>query len=140
MLRTLASSKSIWVNLSVVVLPNIFGSAIKSYRAILLQVKEELHIEAARACGASDRRIILRHLVPRIVPILIPSYIFLEAMPAYLGVSNPGPTPLGQADRSWGLPWFVHGRLPHAGAARPAPVARSRLREVELRPRAHFPG
>ncbi len=92
----LASSKSIWVILSVVVLLNIFGSAIKNYRTIFLQVKEESHIEAARAYGASNRRIIVRYLVPRIAPVLIPhlillipSYIFLEAMLAYLGVSDP---------------------------------------------------
>lgn len=92
----LASSKSIWVILGVMVVLNIFGSAIKNYRAIFLQVKEEPHIEAARAYGASDRRIILRYLVPRIIPVLIPqlvilvpSYVFLEAMLAYLGVSDP---------------------------------------------------
>ncbi len=92
----LASSKSIWVILSVVVLLNIFGSAIKNYRAVFLQVKEEPHLDAARAYGAPDRRIILRYLLPRIVPVLIPhmillipSYIFLEAMLAYLGVSDP---------------------------------------------------
>lgn len=92
----LASSKSIWVILGVMVVLNIFGSAIKNYRAIFMQVKEEPHIEAARAYGASDRRIILRYLVPRITPVLIPqlvilvpSYVFLEAMLAYLGVSDP---------------------------------------------------
>ena len=92
----LASSKSIWVILSVLVPLNIFGSAIRNYRVIFLQVKEEPHIEAAQAFGASDRRIIPRYLVPRIVPVLIPhlaflipSYIFLEAMLAYLGVSDP---------------------------------------------------
>jgi peptide/nickel transport system permease protein len=92
----LASSKSIWVILGVMVVLNIFGSAIKNYRAIFFQVKEEPHIEAARAYGASDLRIILRYLVPRISPVLIPqlvvlvpSFVFLEAMLAYLGVSDP---------------------------------------------------
>ena len=92
----LASAKSIWVILGVMVILNIFGSAIKNYRAIFLQVKQEPHIEAARAYGAGDWRIILRYLVPRIIPVLIPqliilvpSYVFLEAMLAYLGVSDP---------------------------------------------------
>jgi peptide/nickel transport system permease protein len=92
----LASDKSIWVILSAVVLLNIFGSAIKNHRAIFIQVKEEPYIEAARAYGASNRRIILRYLIPRIIPvlvpqlvILVPSFVFLEAMLAYLGVSDP---------------------------------------------------
>lgn len=92
----IASSKSIWAILGVMVLLSIFGSAIKNYRAIFLQVKEEPYIEAARAYGAGDWRIISRYLIPRIIPILvpqlvilIPSYVFLEAMLAYLGVSDP---------------------------------------------------
>jgi peptide/nickel transport system permease protein len=92
----IASSKSIWAILGVMVLLNIFGSAIKNYRAIFLQVKEEPYIEAARAYGAGDWRIVSRYLIPRIIPILvpqlvilIPSYVFLEAMLAYLGVSDP---------------------------------------------------
>jgi peptide/nickel transport system permease protein len=92
----LASANSIWLILGVMVILNIIGSAIRNYRAIFLHVKKEPHIEAARAYGAGDRRIILRYLVPRIIPVLIPqliilvpSYVFLEAMRAYLGVSDP---------------------------------------------------
>ncbi len=89
-------SKSIWAILGVIVLLNIFGSAIKNYRAAFLQVKEAAYIEGARAYGASDWRIILRYLIPRIVPVLIPQlvimvpgYVFYEATLAYLGVSDP---------------------------------------------------
>jgi peptide/nickel transport system permease protein len=89
-------SKSFWVILGVTVLLSIFGSAIKNYRAIFLQMKEAPHIEAARAYGASNWRIISRYLIPRItavlVPqlvILVPSYVFLEATLAFLGVSDP---------------------------------------------------
>lgn len=92
----LAYSKSVWVILGVMVLLNVFGSAIKNYRAIILQVKESPYIEAARVYGASNRRIILRYLVPRILPVLvphlvtlIPGYVFLEATLAYLGVVDP---------------------------------------------------
>ena len=88
-------SKSIWVILGVMVLLSIFGSAVKNYRAIFVQVKEAPYIEAARTYGASDRRIILRYLVPRIMPllipqlvILIPTYVFFEATLAFLGVSD----------------------------------------------------
>jgi peptide/nickel transport system permease protein len=89
-------SKRFWVILGVTVLLNIFGSGIKSYRAIFLQIKESPFIEAARAYGASNRRIIVRYMIPRIaavlIPqlvILIPSYIFLEAALAFLGLSDP---------------------------------------------------
>jgi peptide/nickel transport system permease protein len=92
----LASDKNIWVILAAVVILTIFGSGVKNYRAIFLQVKEEPYIEAAQAYGAGDGRIIIRYLVPRIIPVLIPqliylipSYVFLEAMLAYLNVSDP---------------------------------------------------
>jgi len=89
-------SKSIWVILGVIVVFNIFSSAIKNYRAIFLQAREEPYFEAARAYGASNWRIILRYLVPRVLPVLIPqlvtlipSYVFFEATLAYLNVNDP---------------------------------------------------
>lgn len=88
-------AKSIWVILGVLVLLNIFSSMLKNYRAVFLQVKQLPYIEAAQAYGASNRRIVLRYLIPRILPILvpqlvilIPGYVFLEATLAYLGVSD----------------------------------------------------
>jgi peptide/nickel transport system permease protein len=89
-------SKSIWVILGVIIILSIFGSAIKTYRAAFLQVKEAPYIEAAMAYGASNWRIIRHYLVPRIIPlmipqlvILVPSYVFFEATLAYLQVSDP---------------------------------------------------
>ena len=89
-------SHSIWVILGVVILLNVFGSAIKTYRAVFLQVKESSYIEAARAYGAGNNRIIFSYLVPRIVPLLIPqlvtlipAFVFLEAGLAILGLGDP---------------------------------------------------
>ncbi len=89
-------SRSIWLMLGVVIVLSIFGSAIKTYRAIFLQVKESPYIEAARAYGAGSGRIITQYLVPRIIPllipqlvVLIPSYVFLEASLAVLGLGDP---------------------------------------------------
>ena len=89
-------SRSIWTMLGVVILLSIFGSSIKNYRAIFLQIKEAQYIEAARSYGAGNWRIITRYLVPRIIPILIPrlisaipSYVFLEASLAILGLGDP---------------------------------------------------
>ncbi|HTP02486.1 MAG TPA: ABC transporter permease [Anaerolineales bacterium] len=89
-------SRSIWVILGVTVLLSIFTGQIKSYRAVFLQVKESMYIEAARAYGASDRRIIFQYLIPRMIPLLIPglvsavpAYVFLEASLAVLGLGDP---------------------------------------------------
>ncbi len=89
-------SRSIWVILGVTVLLSIFTGSIKSYRAIFLQVKESPYIEAARAYGASDFRIIFQYLIPRMIPLLIPglvssvpAFVFLEASLAVLGLGDP---------------------------------------------------
>lgn len=89
-------SRSIWVLLGVTILLSIFGSTIKTYRAVFLQVKESPYIEAARAYGAGNIRIIASYMVPRIIPfiipnlvILIPTFVFLEASLAVLGLGDP---------------------------------------------------
>lgn len=89
-------SRSIWLMLGVLILLYIFGGAIKSYRAIFLQVKESGYIEAAQAYGANNFRIIFRYLIPRIIPTLIPglvtlipSFVFTEAALNVLGLGDP---------------------------------------------------
>ncbi len=89
-------SRSIWITLGLVILLSIFGLQIKNYRAIFMQVKESAYIDAARAYGAGDMRIIFRYLIPRILPliipaivILVPSFVFLEASLAVLGLGDP---------------------------------------------------
>jgi peptide/nickel transport system permease protein len=89
-------SRSIWVILGATVALSIFTGSIKSYRAIFMQVKESMYIEAARAYGASDFRIIFQYLIPRMIPLLIPglvqsvpSFVFLEASLAVLGLGDP---------------------------------------------------
>ena len=89
-------SRSIWVMLGVTVVLGIFGATIKTYRAIFLQSREASYIEAARAYGASNPRIIFVYLIPRMIPLLIPAlvaavpaYVFLEASLAVLGLGDP---------------------------------------------------
>ena len=89
-------SRSIWLMLGVLILLFIFGGGIKSYRAIFLQVKESGYIEAAQAYGASGPRIIMRYLVPRILPTLIPglvtyipTFVFVETALNVLGLGDP---------------------------------------------------
>jgi peptide/nickel transport system permease protein len=89
-------SKNLWITLLAVVALSIFGGGIKGYRAIFLQIKEAPYVEAARAYGAGNMRIIMQYLVPRIVPllipqlvILIPSNVFLETSLTLVGLGDP---------------------------------------------------
>lgn len=72
-------------------------------RGQVLSYKQKEFVEAAHAMGASDTRIIFRHLMPNIIgPLIIaetlaiPGYIFLEAVLSFIGLGVNPPTP------SWG--------------------------------------
>ena len=89
-------SRSLAVMLLAIVALSIFGASIKTNRAIFLQVKSLPYIEAARAYGASDLRIVFLYMIPRIIPTVIPSlvlgipsFVFLEASLAVLGLGDP---------------------------------------------------
>jgi peptide/nickel transport system permease protein len=89
-------SRSLWVMLGSIIVLSIFSLGIKTYRSILLQVKESPYIEAARTYGTGNFRIIFRYMIPRVIPILIPqfvtlipSFVFLEAGLAVLGLGDP---------------------------------------------------
>jgi peptide/nickel transport system permease protein len=90
---------SVWTVLVVIMLLNVFGTPLKSFRAALLQIKDAPYIEAARAYGAGNWRIILHYMVPKIIPvlvpqliILIPSFVFLEATLGLFNISTGLPT------------------------------------------------
>jgi peptide/nickel transport system permease protein len=89
-------NRSIWLMLGMTILLSIFGAGIKTYRAMLMQVKESPYIEAAQSYGAGSARIILRYLIPRVIPTIIPAlvvtvpgFVFLEASLALLGLGDP---------------------------------------------------
>jgi peptide/nickel transport system permease protein len=72
-------------------------------RAIVLAEKELPYIEAARSLGASDTRILFRHLLPSVFPlagilasIALGGVIMAEAGLSFLGLGVPPPNP------SWG--------------------------------------
>ena len=72
-------------------------------RGEVLSYKERDFVEAARAIGASNRRIIFIHLLPNIIgPLIvaetlaIPGYIFTEAFLSFIGLGVQSPMP------SWG--------------------------------------
>lgn len=87
---------TLWTLLWVIVVFNAWSGGLKSMRAMFLQIKEMPYIEAAKAYGASNLRIIFRYMVPRVLPVLIPNivtaipnFVFLEAALAILGISDP---------------------------------------------------
>jgi peptide/nickel transport system permease protein len=72
-------------------------------RGQVLTLKNQDFVDASRVIGASDQRIIVRHLMPNIIPQLIiwsalavPSLILTEATLSYLGLGVQAPQP------SWG--------------------------------------
>jgi ABC-type dipeptide/oligopeptide/nickel transport system permease subunit len=72
-------------------------------RGLVLSYRETEFVEAARAVGASNRRIIFVHLLPNIIgPLIvletlaIPGYIFTEAFLSFIGLGVQPGTP------SWG--------------------------------------
>jgi oligopeptide transport system permease protein len=75
-------------------------------RGQVLQTKELLFVESARALGASRGRILLRHIIPNIVgPVIvtltfsIPSAILAESTLSFIGIGINDPY------SSWGTSW-----------------------------------
>lgn len=73
-------------------------------RGQVLSYKQMEFVEAARAIGANDTRIMVKHLLPNILgPLIvaetmaIPGYIFTEAFLSFIGLGVNAPTP------SWGI-------------------------------------
>ncbi|GMR09593.1 MAG: ABC transporter permease subunit [Anaerolineae bacterium] len=73
-------------------------------RGQTLSAKEKEYVDAAKSVGASDRRIVSKHILPNIIgpciiyeTLQIPTYIFLEAFLSFIGLGVNPPTP------SWGI-------------------------------------
>lgn len=72
-------------------------------RGAALSIKENEYVQAARAVGASDRRVLLRHILPNcMAPVIVlgtlevATAIIVEAALSFLGLGTQPPTP------SWG--------------------------------------
>ena len=72
-------------------------------RALVFWIKENVYVEAARAVGAPTSRILIRHLLPNVLPVEILGFsmgmggmIMAEAGLSFLGFGLPPPIP------SWG--------------------------------------
>ncbi|GEM87699.1 ABC transporter permease [Meiothermus granaticius] len=93
---------SLWIVALVIALVNWVQVARVIYAQTLTLAQKE-YVEAARALGAGNRRILLRHLLPHLFPTLVvygslglSTTVLLEAALSFLGVGVQPPTP------SWG--------------------------------------
>ncbi|SFL05936.1 Binding-protein-dependent transport system inner membrane component [Halanaerobium salsuginis] len=89
-------------------------------RAQTLAIKEKEFISAARALGASNKRIIFKHILPNIIgPVLViatfgvASAILIESSLSFLGIGAQPPTPSwgtmlsNGKDYIWTAPWIM---------------------------------
>ena len=90
---------SFWVIVAALVLTGWYSTT-RLFRASVLQVKSLEYVEAARATGATTKRIILRHIGPNAIPPIIvvlafsvAGAILSESIYAFLGVGFRVPTP-----------------------------------------------
>lgn len=100
------------VNLTIALGVLVAAGTSRIIRGATLGVKEHTYIEAARAVGASHRRILWRYIVPNVMaPIIIAATVTLgfiilaESSLSFLGFGVPPPYP------SWGLMLNGSGRV-----------------------------
>jgi peptide/nickel transport system permease protein len=81
----------------------LWTSTARVLRAQVKSVRERVYVKRARALGAGHTRIILRHVLPQVAPLLIASTvltiavaIFDETALAFLGLGDPSRTSLGK--------------------------------------------
>ena len=110
-----------WVALSLVIAVFAWMSLARIVRGVFLSLREREYVEAARALGASNRRIIFRHLVPNAMgPIIVNATlvvgaaIIVETALSFLGFGiSPPDTSLGRlvsegATASRTRPWLFY--------------------------------
>jgi len=78
-------------------------SGSRTIRSVVINIKENVYVEAARAIGGSVRQLVMRHILPNIFPMVIILFttlmagaILAEASLSFLGFGVPPPNP------SWG--------------------------------------
>lgn len=94
-------------NVIIVVAIGIVPGISRVVRGAVLSERQNQYVEAARCMGASGTRIVLRHLVPNVLPLgiviattLLGTAILAEASLSFLGLGIPPPNPSWGADIS----------------------------------------
>ncbi|HDJ84056.1 MAG TPA: ABC transporter permease [Desulfurococcaceae archaeon] len=92
-----------FINIIIVISILTWPPIARIIRSQVLAIKELPYVEAARAIGASDKRIMFSHLLPNVAPVLfanmilqISNAIIAEAALSFLGLGDPHHT-------SWGM-------------------------------------
>lgn len=87
--------RSLWLIYAIIVLLSWQGGA-RIIRQWTISLRESLFVEAARALGASEWRILMKHLAPQLLPYLVyrivvraPGAVFIEASIQMLGFGDP---------------------------------------------------
>ena len=87
----------------VIIISGLFGGS-RVLRAVALITKQNDYVEAARATGAGEMRILARHIIPNVMPIIIvgassvfAASVLAEATLSFLGIGVEPSTP------SWGI-------------------------------------
>jgi len=100
------------IAIAVVYIPTYF----RMVRGQTLSIKSLLYVEAAKAIGARDLRIIVKHILPNLLPTIIVVFtmniadaILTEAGLSFLGFSVPPPTPDWGADLRAGHEYLLAG-------------------------------
>ena len=97
------SMRNVIIAIAILIIPSVA----RIVRSAALVERNNLYIEAARALGATDTRILVRHIIPNVAPIaiviattLLGGAILAEAALGFLGLGIPPPNPSWGADIS----------------------------------------
>jgi len=90
--------RALWLILALGII--IAAGSSRVVRGAVMSVRHNQYVEAARTLGASDLRIVLRHILPNVLPVVIilstvqlGSAILAEASISFLGYGIPPPFP-----------------------------------------------
>ena len=107
-----ASPTNAAIALSVVYVPTFY----RMVRGQTLEVRESLYIEAAKALGYSDSRIMVRHVLPNVAPTILVVFglaatdaILTEAGLAFFGLTVSYPSPDWGLDLRMGFQFVAQG-------------------------------
>src|SRR4029077_20036971 len=81
----------------------LWTSTARVIRAQVLSVRERVYVKRARALGAKHSRVVMRHIVPQIAPLLIANTVLTVAVAVFhehalsvLGLGDPNQVSLGK--------------------------------------------
>jgi peptide/nickel transport system permease protein len=97
----------------IVTLGLLFGiGGSRVVRSAVVSVRENMYVHAAQSIGASTRRILIRHIIPNVLPAVIVLFtttlgaaILAESSLSFLGLGVPPPAP------TWGSMLSFSGRM-----------------------------